>query len=311
MGRRGRCLPAVLMLAAALAGCRDAAAPVVPGPQASSQGKSASSSAAPAAARPQRIVSLNLCADQLVLQLADRHQVVAVSELAHDPRMSMLAERARGIPGVRGDAESILRLRPDLVLVGRYTTRYTAQMLRQLGVRVVEVPLANSLHEVAIQTMVVAEAVARPERGRALVARMQQEVQALRAARAQESATLQPVAAERSWMGYGSGTGTMFDELLQLAGYRNAAAMAGLRGYGYLPMERLVATQPDLLLTPDYGRDEPSIEFRDRLPVALAHLRLGEMVVPTRMTICGGPWSLDVVRMLEARRHPVRKEKSA
>ena len=45
--------------------------------------------------RCRRVASINLCADQLVLTLADPEQILTVSWLAADPEESLLAEAAR------------------------------------------------------------------------------------------------------------------------------------------------------------------------------------------------------------------------
>ncbi len=252
--------------------------------------------------KPQRIISLNLCTDQLLLQLVEPQRITALSKLAHDPEMSVLAEQAQKLPIVQGGTEEVLQRKPDLVLVGKYTTRYTTQMLRQLGIRVVEVPLPSSLEEVVQQIELVSTTVGETGRGKELVQRIRQRQAALAQAR-QGDPKQWPVAAERSWMGYSNGHGTLQNELLDLAGYRNAGVLAGLKGYGYLPLERLVAARPDLMVTPDYGRGLPSIERRDELHPALQHTPLQELVMPTRMTICGGIWSLDAARALAQRQH--------
>ena len=55
--------------------------------------------AVPAAAQsPQRVVTLNLCLDQIALRLAAPGQLVGVSYLSHDPRLSVLADRAAAHP---------------------------------------------------------------------------------------------------------------------------------------------------------------------------------------------------------------------
>ena len=51
---------------------------------------------------PKRIVSLNLCSDQLVLALADRGQIAGLTSNVRDPDMSAAAEAARGLPMLRG-----------------------------------------------------------------------------------------------------------------------------------------------------------------------------------------------------------------
>ena len=68
---------------------------------------------------PRRVVSINLCTDQLALAVAAPGQLVSVSELARDPALSAMASRAAAIPSNRGRAEEVLALRPDLVLASR------------------------------------------------------------------------------------------------------------------------------------------------------------------------------------------------
>ena len=274
-------------VAAVLAGCQPQA-PVA-------------STTAVASQQAQRIVSLNLCTDQLLLQLVEPDRISALSKLSHDPGLSVLEPQARALPVVRGDAEEVLLLKPDLVLVGRYTARYTTHMLRTLGIPVLEVPLANSLAEVQQQITLVADAVGAADKGRALVQALQQQQQQLQQAAQQQSAPW-PVAAERSWQGYSTGQGTLMNELIELAGYRNAGVEAGLSGYGYLPLERLVATHPDLMLTPDYASDMPSVVPRDQLHPALQHTVLESLILQTRTTICGGPWSLDTAARMAQQR---------
>ena len=65
-----------------------------------------------------RIVSLDLCTDQLLVELVDRARIAAVTHLAADPTVSAIPEKARGIPITRGAAEDVLRYDPDLILAG-------------------------------------------------------------------------------------------------------------------------------------------------------------------------------------------------
>src|SRR5215813_14877630 len=81
---------------------------------------------APAAnnvSKPQRIVSMNLCTDELVLRLADRGNISSVTWQARDRDNSNVADLARDVPINHGLAEEILPLNPDLVLAGIYTAR--------------------------------------------------------------------------------------------------------------------------------------------------------------------------------------------
>jgi iron complex transport system substrate-binding protein len=67
---------------------------------------------------PKRIVSFNLCADQLLLALADPAQIAGLSPYAVNPLLSVMTERAAAFPRLDWDAESVVNLAPDLVLGG-------------------------------------------------------------------------------------------------------------------------------------------------------------------------------------------------
>src|SRR6187431_1131225 len=98
-----------------------------------------------AADPPRRVASFNVCADQLVIALADPDQIVALSPNARDPAISVVAEKAAGYPLLGRTAESMVPLKPDLVLVGPWDRPLTQRMLHVLGFRIVNVPLINDL----------------------------------------------------------------------------------------------------------------------------------------------------------------------
>src|SRR5437868_9960588 len=95
--------------------------------------------AANAAEPPRRVVSFNLCADQLVLALADPQQIAGLSPYAADPSLSVMAEAARKYPRLDWQAESTIPLQPDLVLIGSWDRPVTRRMLSALGLRIAEV----------------------------------------------------------------------------------------------------------------------------------------------------------------------------
>ena len=93
---------------------------------------------------PRRIVSFNLCADQLVVALADPEQIVGLSPHAAEPKLSAVAEQARAFRRLPWQAESTIRYNPDLVLVGAFDG--TAVGLR-LDDEYVFIPTADRIAE--------------------------------------------------------------------------------------------------------------------------------------------------------------------
>jgi len=252
---------------------------------------------APAPVTPARVVSINLCTDQLAMLLAAPGQLVSVSHLASDPLSSAMVAEAAAYPQNRGGAEQVYLMHPDLVLAGTYTAPATISLLKGLGVAVVQVPPADSLAEVARQMRLVGTALGRAEAGEAMARDFEARLATL--ARPGERAT----AALYYPNGYTAGAGTLSDEILSLTGFRNVGAEAGLTGGGTLPLERLVMAAPRMIVTstpyPGASRAEEILTHP-----ALAAIRAGAS--RSRMSdadwICGTPYLLRAVEgMAEAR----------
>ena len=249
---------------------------------------------------PNRVVTVNLCLDQIALRLAAPGQLVGVSYLATDPRLSVLAEQARRVPTVRASAESILDLRPDLVIVGRDQLGPVKDLLRRAGVPLLELPWAASLAEAEALIGQVGAALGREDAARALV----EDMHARRAALPAPSRPAGVAAVLQANRGT-AGRGSLMDELLGLSGWRNLAADLGIRAFGRLSLEAVLAGRPDLLVLDGSANDNPSraTEFIDHHALRALSGQARLVSVPLRQTICAGPDNIDVLRRLaEARR---------
>lgn len=246
----------------------------------------------------ERVVSLNLCTDQLLVLLADRAQIASLSFLAADPDLSYVADRIDGVPLNHGALEEILPLAPDLVLAGAFAARPAVQLLQSRGVPVIDLPLAEDFATIAAQTRTVADAIGQRDRGDALLAEM--DAILLDAQATHGSGTALAYQAN----GFTAGVGTLTDAVLRAAGYRNAAAEAGLAGYGFIPLEQLVTEPPDILISAAGLPGRPSLAEALLEHPALAALddRMERLAVPSALLACGGPFTAQAVQLLAAAR---------
>lgn len=248
--------------------------------------------AAPAPA--QRIVSLNLCTDQLVLRLVPPERIAMLSQLASDPQLSMEAHRAHGIARFDGSVESVLKKSPDLVLAGSMASLGTTRVLQRLGYRVETQDMPESIDDALAFIENTATLVGEPTAGRAL----RQATQArLAAVRARARFTFHPLAVVYLPNGLTPGTGTLKHELIELAGWRNLAAARGISGYGTLSLEELLSQAPALVLF-----DSVDLEHASMSQQLLHHPaidgRFDSRQMPTRTWICGGPQIAEAAEML-------------
>jgi len=242
-----------------------------------------------------RIISLNLCTDELALQLADRTKVISVSFLASDPSLSTVADQARGIPVNRGLLEEIVALKPDLVLAHRYASRSTTDGLRRLGYRVVEIESPQTVAAVRQQIADVADALGEAERGRRLIGQLDARLAAL-----PPPTVPKPTAAIYQPNAYAFGRDTLADAILALAGFDNLTSRDGVIGYSRLALESLIVNPPDILVIEEGGGDRRSMAqqflthpvLRDRFPPS------ARIEVPRRYWLCAGLSVADAAELL-------------
>lgn len=239
-----------------------------------------------AGAAPRRVVSLNLCADELVLRLAGPGRVASVTFLARDPRASNVADLARGVPVNRGLAEEIVPLAPDLVIAGAFTTRTTVAMLRHLGLDVLELSVPATLAEAYAQIRGVAARLGVPERGEAMVRGMEAAF-----ARLPDVVEPRPTAVVLRPNGFTAGRGSLADEVMAKAGLVNLAARLSADRMGQLALEEIVRAAPDLLVVDAADDAPPSLaEALLRHPALAPFAAQGRMApLPLRLWTCAGP----------------------
>ncbi|WP_068635291.1 ABC transporter substrate-binding protein [Thauera butanivorans] len=198
--------------------------------------------AAAGAALP-RVMSTNLCADMLVLGLAEPAQIVSVSRKSQDPRRTAMYEQARRHPANDGSAEEVLALRPDLVLASRrWQARHQAALFERHGIGIVTVPYPTDWNGIFASTRHIAGRLGRAAAGEALVADVQARIAHLQASTHPARALyLRP-------NGGSAGAGTYVDAVFQAAGVRNHATESGRRGWGRVALEDVVADPPDVFV---------------------------------------------------------------
>jgi iron complex transport system substrate-binding protein len=247
-------------------------------------------------AKPSRIVSLDLCTDQLLIELVDRKRIAAVTHLAADTAVSAIPSKAQGIPITRGAAEDVLRHDPDLILAGPFGVSATVDLLRRLQRNVVVVPQPPDLDGVRAAVRAVAGAVGEAAKGEAMIAAFDRRLAAL----PPQAKAQAPSAIIYQVGGSVSGPGSLAEAALAAAGFRNKATEYRLTRNGQVPLELLVAAPPDLLVLSS-AVDEYRTAIADNLrhPV-LRRLRQSHaaLELPWQLWLCGTPNVANAIELL-------------
>lgn len=254
-----------------------------------------------ATAGPQRIVSLGLCTDQLLLLVAEREQIASLSVWATDANMSYMVEEVGDLPLNNASVEEIVRFSPDLVVASDFVAWDTVRFLRQLGITVEQLPVATSVAQIYALIEEFGALTGNPGRARGLVRQMRtrlREIERRYADRPEKSVIVYAP------NGFTIGAGTLEHDLFVHAGYRNLAADMGIRGFQPISLERLVAAGPDVLqIDRDLSRQDSLATAALTHPV-LESLRQNRefLDIPLKLRICAGPMVVDAIEMMAARR---------
>lgn len=245
---------------------------------------SGAAAAAPdTAPRPTRVVSMNVCTDQLALMLAAPGQLLSVSYLARDARISSMVDAAHKVGVNHGRAEEIYLQDPDLVIAGRFSTQATVAMLVRLGVPVVVIEPARSLDDVRARILQMGEILGRTAAAKTLLAEYDAGLAALATNAADAAPGDGPRAAIYSARGWTQGDASLSGQILRAAGLRNIAGELGLDTGGRLALEQLALQAPDLLITPQpYPGHSQAEEILDHPAVTALRASAGQALMSDR-----------------------------
>lgn len=273
-------------------------------------GLTTSALSTPASGVPQRVVSMNLCTDQLAMLIADAGQLHSVSYLAIDPESSVLVEEARHFAINHGRAEEIFMMHPDLVLSGTFTSRATVAMLKRLGFRVEEFPPSYSFPGIREQIRRMGSLLGRETRAEELVQELDTRLAQVPNS---EQKSWRPLAALHYANNYTSGSGTLASAVVERSGLENLGTKLGLVGTIRLPLEVLVASAPDLIIGGVRPSKAPALAYQTfEHPALRAVLKGGELTsVPDRYWICGAPFTAQAVGLLSQQSQALRAKRGA
>lgn len=221
------------------------------------------------------IVSLNPCSDAILAEVAAPGQLLAVSHYSHDPRASsMPLAEARRYRATGGTVEEVLALGPNVVVGDPFMAPAARAAFDRLGIRVETLGIASSVAESEAQVRQLAALAGRPQRGERLVAQIEAALAATRRRGATPALLWQQG-------GLVPGEGTLAAELLAHTGFASHSAARGLGQGAYLPLERVLADPPRVVLSAGGERAQ-------RHP-ALRGLEAPVAKLDPALLYCGGP----------------------
>jgi iron complex transport system substrate-binding protein len=223
------------------------------------------------AASAVRVASLNLCTDEYLLLLAHPSEIASVSRLSRDPADSSLWRIGQRYPGNRGDLESALKTRPNLLITMGGGGRSTSMIAGRMGLKTLDLPFPATIDDVAANMDRVAAALGDASRAEPWKRRL-----------ARLRATQGP-SHDAIFLGSGGtsvGPGSVEAAWMRLAGLKQRALPGGRAS-----LELLATRPPEVLLRSTYRRSERSLG-QTWLDHPLARPKRSKII-----TVDGRPWT--------------------
>lgn len=243
----------------------------------------------------QRIVSLDYCADQYVLALADPGHILALSPDAAKP-FSYLRDTAHGIRTIRPVAEDIILAQPDLVVRSYGGGPRALPFFEKAGIGVVQLGWVDDVAGTKAQIRDIAQALGAPERGQALIALMDARLAALPPPPAQRPTLLYLASS-----GYTTGPGSFVHQMMQMAGHKNFETRAG---WHPISLEQFVYAAPDRVMQSAFTGAGGTINRWSVLNHPVARNRLvPDVIIDGAATTCAAWFTVDVVEAMAALHH--------
>lgn len=196
---------------------------------------------------PQRIASVTLGSDEILLEIIGPDRLLGVTYLATDPGISNVADQLDDIPytDLSGDPEYLISLDADLVILAAYNNPAALDQLLDANVPVFVLAEFNTLDNVRANIRLLGRVTGEETRAEALITDMDIRLMAVQEAVAGQE-PVRVLYYEPGGITYGPGS--TVHEIITLAGGVNVIGEADLGPYPLVDTEFILSINPDVIL---------------------------------------------------------------
>lgn len=207
--------------------------------------------------KPQRVISLSISTDEIVLDLLPPERIAGITTLADKPSISNVVEKAKLVPNrVYGNSpESLLKHKPDLIILPDFIKPEVITTLRDFGLKVYVYKTQKNLKDVRKIIRDIGMLVGEETKAEGLIKAMDQRVNFVQS-RLQTipKEKYKRVAYIRSNGAYYSKESS-FHDICRHAAAKDATLDLHLGQAGPVGKEQLVLLNPDAFIVVDYNYD--------------------------------------------------------
>ncbi len=197
--------------------------------------------------KPQRIVSLTLATDEILLAISSGKNIAAISTMATDSDYSNIVNQSSKISSkTTTNTEHILNFKPDLVFVASYSRAEMVELLQETSTAVFRFTNFNNTNDIKQNIKTVGFAIGEDKQAAIIISKMEADIKAIQASIPKVKP---PRIMSYSSGNYTAGSNTTFDSMTKLVGAINIAAEQGINQHVKINNEYILAWQPDFIIS--------------------------------------------------------------
>ena len=198
-----------------------------------------------------RIVSLTLSGDEMLLGLVPENRIAGLSgKINEDKEISNIVDKAKKFPKVEGNEEVLMSLEPDLIIVADWLSKRITDIGAITGAKVYFYKTPNSYEEQKKLIRDLANLVEEKENGEKLIKNMDDRLKALQNKITKNYKGAKPRILMYTSFGTTSGKNTTFSDMVKLINGVNVVAEAGIDGFKDISKEKVIELNPDIIIVP-------------------------------------------------------------
>lgn len=206
--------------------------------------------------KPERILSLSLSTDEILLDLVDKDRIVGLSQWSDVPAIANNYAKARNIKHKlrSSNIEQIIALQPDLVVVTSFFSEELLDFMRGLGLKVYVYPTLTTIDDIKSSIHALGKAVGEPERADQITQGMDKKLDFV-------AAKLQNIPNKNKTVIHMEGDlayyspDISFNDICRYAGAKNINQKLESKQVRFLSKEEILSLNPDVFIVTDWDFD--------------------------------------------------------
>lgn len=205
---------------------------------------------------PDRIVSLTLASDEILLDIVDeKERISAITYLASDKSISNVADRASSFPEIYPNLEQVINLSPDIVIVASYINQNFRKQLDDSGIKTLFLKEFGGLSSVKENINLIGKAVCEEENAKDLIKNMELKLSSITKKIPENKVS--PKVLYYSPSGFTAGKDSTVGEIIEMSGAINLGSKTGIKDFGKISLEYIIDSDPDIIILSSFNPSNP------------------------------------------------------